>query len=64
MGLGLVRHSHPLQGKLAALYEIGVHLMKRQEERERERWGENDGGRRERKGERGRQRWEESEMTN
>lgn len=54
MGLGLVRHSHPLQGKLAALYEIGVHLMKRQEERdgvrmtegdekEKERGGGNDG---------------------
>lgn len=36
VGLGLVRHSHPLQGKLAALYEIVVHLMKTG----RERWGE------------------------
>ncbi len=34
VGLGLVRHSHLLQGELAALYEIGTHLIKRQEERD------------------------------
>lgn len=28
VGLGLVRHSHPLQGELPALYEIVVHLIK------------------------------------
>lgn len=26
VGLGLVCHSHPFQGKLTALYEIGAHL--------------------------------------
>lgn len=29
VGLGLVRHSHPLQCKIAALYEVGTHLIKK-----------------------------------
>lgn len=28
VGLGLVRHAHPLQGELAALDEVVVHLVK------------------------------------
>lgn len=35
VGLRLVRHSHPLQGKLPALYEIVVHLLKREIGRKR-----------------------------
>lgn len=33
VGLGLVRHAHPLQGKLARLDEIGAHLMKKGRQR-------------------------------
>lgn len=36
VGLGLVRHSHPLQGELAAPYEVGTHLTKKGGERERD----------------------------
>lgn len=49
MGLGLVCHSHPLKGEVAALDEVSAHLMQTDGEKgkERERRGVNMRGKRE-----------------
>lgn len=42
VGLGLVQHSHPLQGKVAAPYEIGTHLTGKKKRWIRGWWGEKE----------------------
>lgn len=36
VGLGLVRHAHPLQGEVAALDEVVVHLMRETKKKKKE----------------------------